>query len=113
MKRTGTIQAWRDSNGDDQFRARIRLDDGTRTWVGLPAGTSKDQARALAAGLQKLEDERGELLKAKREGAAQNRGGRGQKPGEADAAYVGYLRDRIRVLEDRLAQVGVNPGEVL
>lgn len=64
--RTGTIQPWRDADGINRFRARIRLRDGSRPWVALPKGVTEKAARHLAKDLQKEEDAKGSILAAKK-----------------------------------------------
>ena len=74
--RTGGIEPRRRADGSRYYRARIRLGDGSRVRVDVPAaysaaagGKSADErAELYAAALQEREDEFGELLAKKRAG---------------------------------------------
>lgn len=65
MKRTGTIAPWKDAEGRQRYRARVRLGDGSRPWIPVPDGYSEARAREFASHVQEQEDARGELLAAK------------------------------------------------
>jgi integrase len=68
-RRTGTVQRFTHADGSTFYRARLRLGDGSRPWADIPAEHGRTEARKHAARLQELEDERGEVLAARR-GAA-------------------------------------------
>ncbi len=63
---TGTI-AW----AGDHWKVRVRMKDGTRPWVHLPAGTTEAQARERAKKLARLARDRGTVKVA--DGASMNR----------------------------------------
>lgn len=63
-KRTGTIEPYRTAEGKTGYRGRVRLADGSRRSVDVPAkySYSEDRARLYIAGAQEREDQTGELL---------------------------------------------------
>lgn len=73
-KRTGSVEPVRRKDGKPAFIARIRLGDGTRARVEVPAQyctpaggrTARERAELYAAARQEQEDEDGALLNAKR-----------------------------------------------
>ena len=76
--RTGSVEPFRRADGATYYRARIRLDDGSRERVDVPekhstpAGglTGRQRAENWAEALQEDEDETHELLNAKKKRAA-------------------------------------------
>jgi integrase len=64
VRRTGTIAPIPGSK-PTRYRARIRLGDGSRPWLKVPAGYSGGRAREYAAAMQEQEDEKGLLLAKK------------------------------------------------
>jgi len=63
--RTGSLTSDRDKHGKVRHRGRIRLADGTRLRIPVPAGFSEARARDFVAAIQEREDAEG-LLLAKR-----------------------------------------------
>lgn len=68
VKRTGTVQAFK-SNGRTYYKIRLRLADGSRPWIKERYATEEGAEAALNT-LQRLENERGQLLKKKQAEAA-------------------------------------------
>jgi integrase len=65
--RTGSVEKRRRKNGTTYYRARIRLADGSRVRVDVPKKyATDDDAEVYALAVQEREDERGELLAAKK-----------------------------------------------
>ena len=65
-ERTGTLETWTDAKGRRRYRARIRLADGTRPRIPVPAGFSEARARAAAEAWQQKEDREGALFLSKK-----------------------------------------------
>jgi hypothetical protein len=73
-RRTGTVDKYERASGRICYRARIRLADGTRARVDIPARycvaaggkTAEQRADLYAEAVQEREDEKGELLAARR-----------------------------------------------
>src|SRR5580704_3348462 len=72
--RTGAVEQRRGADGKVYFRARIRLADGSRERVEVPAKyatpaggkTARERAELYAQAVQEREDDNGELLAKKR-----------------------------------------------
>jgi hypothetical protein len=70
--RTGSVEKRHHKDGSAYYRVRVRLADGSRVRVDVPAKYASDErAEIYALAVQEREDERGELLakKKEREGA--------------------------------------------
>ncbi len=108
--RTGSLEKYRPADGRTYYRARIRLADGTRARVDVPekystpAGgkTAEQRAELYAQAAQEREDERGELLEAKRKREATAK--RDLSAGESCDAY----HDRIVALARERQQSDVD-----
>jgi integrase len=63
-KRLGTLEPYKDRTGKIAYRGRIRLADGSRPRIDVPAkySYSEDRAREYIAGYQEREDRTGEML---------------------------------------------------
>ncbi len=68
-KATGSVETYTRADGTKYYRARVRLEDGTRERVDIPEKYcySEERRAVYAAAVQEREDERGELLKKKQE----------------------------------------------
>lgn len=104
VKRTGTIQPWRDADGKQRYRARIRLGDGSRPWLPVPENYSEARAREFAAAMQEQEDAKGKLLAAKKEREA-----RAARPAAGTAGemcddwyerFMTYRRNEVGSVDD-------------
>ena len=103
--RTGSLEKYRPADGRTYYRARIRLADGTRARVDVPekyaspAGgkTAEGRAELYAQAAQEREDERGELLEAKRKRGASAK--RDLNAGETCDAYHDRIVDLARERE--------------
>src|SRR5260370_42350128 len=103
--RTGSPEKSRPGDGRTYVRARIRLADGTRARVDVPekyaspAGgkTAEGRAELYAQAAQEREDERGELLEAKRKRGASAK--RDLNAGETCDAYHDRIVDLARERE--------------
>src|SRR5215472_9963714 len=91
--RTGSIEKRRRKNGTTYYRARIRLADGSRIRVDVPRKyATDDDAEVYALAVQEREDERGELLAAKKKREAEAAVQRDPARGETcDAWHDRYL----------------------
>jgi integrase len=75
-KRTGSLDTDRDKAGRVRHRGRIRLADGTRLRIPVPAGFSEARARDFVQAIQEREDAQGLLLaKRRREAGRATDGG--------------------------------------
>ncbi len=74
--RRGTLEAVTTKTGTRGWRGRIRLGDGSRVRIPVPAGFSEARARAYVEAFQEREDTEGLLLaKARREAGVASDGG--------------------------------------
>jgi integrase len=97
--RTGSVEPFKRADGGVYYRARVRLDDGTRARVDVPekhataAGGKSAEERAVqyAAALQEREDETHELLNAKRARDAAEAKKRDASKGETCEGYFARL----------------------
>lgn len=87
--RTGTLVPLRRSDGTKYYRARIRLEDGTRDPILVPEkySYSEERARLYAAAAQEREDETGELMAKKRARQADATAKADPRHGETCEAY--------------------------
>ena len=69
--RTGTVETFTAADGSIYYKARVRLGDGSRVRVDIPAkhAADEDSRARYALARQQLEDEKGALLRAKRKAA--------------------------------------------
>jgi integrase len=90
--RTGYVEPRRRANGSTYFLARVRLADGTRERVKVPASYStpaggrsaRERAELYAEARQEREDQTGELLAAKRARLAEAAAAKAQPSGTAE-----------------------------
>jgi integrase len=88
--RTGSVEPGRRADGTLYFRARIRLADGSRERVDVPARhavpaggkSARERAELYAEAIQEREDETGELLEKKRKRLADEAKQRDPRRGE-------------------------------
>ena len=87
--RTGSVETYRRKDGTLYYKARIRLADGSRTRVDVPRRHAGDEESRefYARAAQEREDERGDLLAAKRKQGAQRAAQRNQTHGETCTRY--------------------------
>jgi integrase len=89
--RKGNVEPYKRADGTTYFRARIRLADGSRERVDVPAKystpaggkTARERAELYAMAEQEREDETGELLARRRASA--------RRGGSADETCTGYF----------------------
>jgi len=97
--RTGSVEPVKRADGTTHYRARIRLDDGSRERVDVPAKhctpagkkTGRERAEDWAEAMQEDEDETHELLDAKKKRAADEAKQHDPRHGETCTTYRGRL----------------------
>ena len=100
--RTGSVETCRRKDGSRYFRARIRLADGSRARVDVPKKYATDEAAELyAQAAQEREDERGDLLAAKKKRKAEAAKRRDPSRGETCTKYRERLDSHRKALGRR------------
>lgn len=95
-RRTGTLEPATDSVGRGYWRAKVRLRDGSRVRVDVPAGKrySETAARDFIAWAQEQEDLHGALYAAKQAGNAARASGLSSSNDDADRWFDAWLAAR-------------------
>ncbi len=103
---TGSVETYTRADGTRYYRARIRLKDGTRERVDIPAKYTIDERRALyAAAMQEREDERGELFAKKQARIAAK-----QPTAPTAAETLAKYRERLNTHRGELGQGHGDPS---